>query len=712
MHDPVVLSDGHTYERRHIERWLETHSTSPVSGVQLAQKIVFSNHALRNAIEEYFGQIFSVHRRAIRKTIHGRDSNLNLGSNASLLRTIDALMQCSVLLNADLDTERVLRQIMDEAKLLLGAEVASVFLVDEASQELYSTVNSTGGELRIPINAGIAGHVATSGELVVIQDAYHDKRFSKAVDVKTGFVTRNMICAPLKVRKGGVFGVVQIINKTSAGLLGADKGNTNSFGGVLDFTSEDLHFLQVFAAQAAAAAISNSSGYATGSESLQSFALEKAKSESWVRDTPCCSKSVACCFGKLLSGKEEEKKPQSFEDAKDDYAAALSKHHVDQILAGPAKELLADALDSWELNTLALAESTSNRPLSTLAVYLFDELGLVKHFAMQREKLITFLQLIEDGYDDRIPYHNRAHAASVLHITHAILRHTQVAQVAAAAFCEESEDQDGKLITMACLIAAAVHDFEHRGLSNDFLMKTRDERALLYNDHHVNENHHVAAAFGILYRQECNFLSGLPLADFRRVRNLVIDLVLGTDMASGNNILDSFKEALASFDLRMKSTESLESPTSFVPSKPQEAVLLLQVALKCADLGHLALGWDLHCLWVRRLETEFFAQGDKEKELEMPVSFLMDCKKPGVSETQVGFFNFVVFPLFGALQRAASGCQPLFETLRDNYQHWQRLEKTSKPEAEEKSEEKAGQDIRNRKSAAVAEVTQQLNAEP
>merc|ERR1719240_236430 len=65
MHDPVILTDGHTYERRHIEQWLESHDTSPVSGVRLVTSRLFSNHALRNAIEEYFEQVFSGHRQAI-----------------------------------------------------------------------------------------------------------------------------------------------------------------------------------------------------------------------------------------------------------------------------------------------------------------------------------------------------------------------------------------------------------------------------------------------------------------------------------------------------------------------------------------------------------------------------------------------------------------------------------------------------------------------
>merc|ERR1719221_1167848 len=67
MHDPVVLVDGHTYERRHIERWLQEHTTSPVSGQQLARMDLIPNLTLRSAIDEYFQPILSEHRQAIWK---------------------------------------------------------------------------------------------------------------------------------------------------------------------------------------------------------------------------------------------------------------------------------------------------------------------------------------------------------------------------------------------------------------------------------------------------------------------------------------------------------------------------------------------------------------------------------------------------------------------------------------------------------------------
>ena len=51
------------------------------------------------------------------------------------------------------------------------------------------------------------------------------------------------------------------------------------------------------------------------------------------------------------------------------------------------------------------------------------------------------------------------------------------------------------LLRLACHLAAICHDYQHKGVSNDFLITTQDELALLYNDKHPHENHHVAAAW-------------------------------------------------------------------------------------------------------------------------------------------------------------------------------------------------------------------------
>ena len=74
--------------------------------------------------------------------------------------------------------------------------------------------------------------------------------------------------------------------------------------------------------------------------------------------------------------------------------------------------------------------------------------------------------------------------------------------------------------------------------------------------------------------------------------------------------------------------------------------LALQVALKCADLGHLTSSQDVHKQWVGLLQEEMFRQGDRERSLGQPVSPLMDRNKEGVLKSQCGFFNVVALPMY------------------------------------------------------------------
>jgi putative ABC transport system ATP-binding protein len=100
---------------------------------------------------------------------------------------------------------------------ILGCERASLFLVDDDRKELWLKVAEEEGgkpvELRMPIGAGIAGHVATTGEGVRIDDAYRDPRFNPQVDRDTGFRTRSILCLPIRNGAGRVFAVTQLLNR-------------------------------------------------------------------------------------------------------------------------------------------------------------------------------------------------------------------------------------------------------------------------------------------------------------------------------------------------------------------------------------------------------------------------------------------------------------------------------------------------------------------
>jgi len=229
---------------------------------------------------------------------------------------------------------------------------------------------------------------------------------------------------------------------------------------------------------------------------------------------------------------------------------------------------------------------------------------------------------------------------------------------------------------MACLLAAAIHDHGHRGFNNGFLVKSHDAWALQYNDQHVNEHYHLCSAFSVLRRPECNFLLQCPAVLFGRVRSLVINLVLGTDMAQDKKVLMSFTKILEG-KVQFDGEKTVNSKVdAFVPASDEDALVALQVALKCADMGHLTLKWRDHLLWVKRLEEEFFAQGDKEKGMSLEPSFLMDRQKPGVTQTQVGFFDYVALPLYQTLVKAFPLASPMLVGVQANYQCWCDIEAT------------------------------------
>lgn len=100
---------------------------------------------------------------------------------------------------------------------ILNAERASLFLVDYENEELWLRVaqeERTGKvDVRIPMGSGIAGHVATTGESVRIDEAYEDPRFNPEVDRRTGFKTRSILALPLTDSSGDVFAVAQLLNR-------------------------------------------------------------------------------------------------------------------------------------------------------------------------------------------------------------------------------------------------------------------------------------------------------------------------------------------------------------------------------------------------------------------------------------------------------------------------------------------------------------------
>lgn len=111
------------------------------------------------------------------------------------------------------DLGEVVMRIVKAGYELVPASRVSVFLVDYEAQELVLTVSEDAAGIHIPIGAGLAGAVATSGKIENIPDAYEDPRFNQAVDKKTNFRTKSVLAVPVLTTSGEVVAVIQAINR-------------------------------------------------------------------------------------------------------------------------------------------------------------------------------------------------------------------------------------------------------------------------------------------------------------------------------------------------------------------------------------------------------------------------------------------------------------------------------------------------------------------
>jgi len=133
------------------------------------------------------------------------------------IRHLSVLVRVAEVVTRSLSLDHQLPQLIELIAEALDAERASLFLHDSSSCELFSRVIRGEGvaEIRIPQSTGIVGAVFSSGRVEVIENAYRDPRFNPEVDRRTGYRTRNILCAPLRNATGQVIGVTEVLNKRS-----------------------------------------------------------------------------------------------------------------------------------------------------------------------------------------------------------------------------------------------------------------------------------------------------------------------------------------------------------------------------------------------------------------------------------------------------------------------------------------------------------------
>ena len=160
------------------------------------------------------------------------------------VKKFNTLIETNALINSNYsDLNSLLTQILESAMKLCGGEASSLLLVNKETQELYFEVSMGGAgsdmkRFTVKMGEGIAGWVALHNRSIIISDAEADNRHRHDISKSVNYTSKTMLAVPMRV-KDECLGVIEIINKADG----------------LQFTQEDLEWLEIFATQAGIAVV-------------------------------------------------------------------------------------------------------------------------------------------------------------------------------------------------------------------------------------------------------------------------------------------------------------------------------------------------------------------------------------------------------------------------------------------------------------------------
>ncbi|EDV29990.1 uncharacterized protein Dana_GF19605, isoform A [Drosophila ananassae] len=321
---------------------------------------------------------------------------------------------------------------------------------------------------------------------------------------------------------------------------------------------------------------------------------------------------------------------------------------------------LLGELDTWGIQIFSIGEFSVNRPLTCVAYTIFQSRELLTSLMIPPKTFLNFMTTLEDHYVKDNPFHNSLHAADVTQSTNVLLNTPAL------------EGVFTPLEVGGALFAACIHDVDHPGLTNQFLVNSSSELALMYNDESVLENHHLAVAFKLLQNQGCDIFCNMQKKQRQTLRKMVIDIVLSTDMSKHMSLLADLKT--------MVETKKVAGSGVLLLDNYTDRIQVLENLVHCADLSNPTKPLPLYKRWVALLMEEFFLQGDKERESGMDISPMCDRHNATIEKSQVGFIDYIVHPLWETwADLVHPDAQDILDTLEENRDYYQSMIPPSPP---------------------------------
>eukprot|EP00928_Gymnodinium_smaydae_P017078 TRINITY_DN16505_c0_g2_i3.p1 TRINITY_DN16505_c0_g2~~TRINITY_DN16505_c0_g2_i3.p1 ORF type:complete len:649 (-),score=154.73 TRINITY_DN16505_c0_g2_i3:117-2063(-) len=327
-------------------------------------------------------------------------------------------------------------------------------------------------------------------------------------------------------------------------------------------------------------------------------------------------------------------------------------------------------LDSWEFDILSFGQQ---KLIGLAGWILLLNTATFGECTLEAEATGIFLQTLCANYRAGNAFHNWYHAVDVQHTMWRMMRISQ-----AHVFLTG-------LNQLAMLVAAIGHDVGHFGVNNAFLVETGHEITVRYNDCSPLENMHCAKLFEIITSTPgANIFKTVSRSDFFEIRRFCVEMVLHTDMA---HHFEMVKEMQMLYQMNSDATSD-ELIRLFRERDTKTKVMNL--ILHSADISNPCKPWKITHDWALRCLDEFFDQGDKERQLGIPVQMLNDRTKVCKPFSQIGFGEFMIAPLEAAKTALFPSLSESTTFLEYNLWQWSRLWAEEKNPPEEEREKVAG----------------------
>ncbi|CAL1263009.1 unnamed protein product [Larinioides sclopetarius] len=384
----------------------------------------------------------------------------------------------------------LLKEVMTEARKLTGAERCSLFLLDREENVLVAKVfdgNSTEDlnecpkDITIPITEGIAGHVALTGEILNISDAYEHPLFYRKIDESTGFKTRNILCFPIQDDNGAIIGVAELCNKINR----------------RNFTSFDEEIASTFSVYCAICIM----------HSLMWKKVRDAQSRSRLSNGLIMQSKVRL---RLRFVSEEE-----FLRLRSQMSGA---------------NCVTENFHSFSFIPRLLSDSEA----AHAALGMFEDLGFTSLWRLRKSTLIRFIITVKQGYRDP-PYHNWKHGFSVAHFSYLLLKNLKLMD-------NQITFLEGLCLFVSCLCHDLDH---RGTTSSFQVTSKSVLAALYSSEGSVLERHHFAQTMAILHTEGCNIFENLSEAEYKQCLDYVRDIILATDLAHHFRIIKDIKKVLS-----------------------------------------------------------------------------------------------------------------------------------------------------------------------